>query len=145
MNSSHTPRFGANPLASSERTQLKEGASAFFDRLAEVEKLCLDNPLNRQDPDMRDRVGKEVEEIVITGYRPLWAKAQGKGLEKCERKRWFKWLVMLMSMVQILRAPLMRLAGGSSRCFGDSTSNDVRHCSVDTMRSKTSSRAARPA
>ena len=84
LNSSHTPRFGANPLASSERSQLKEGATAFFDRLTELERLCTENPLNRQDPDMRDRIGKEVEEAVVTGYRPFWNKAQGKGLEKCE-------------------------------------------------------------
>ncbi|ORX34454.1 Cullin repeat-like-containing domain protein [Kockovaella imperatae] len=82
LSSSHTPRFGANPLASSERTHLKEGATAFFDRLAELERSCTENPLNRQDPDMRDRLGKEVEEIVLQGYRPYWTKAQGKGLEK---------------------------------------------------------------
>ena len=80
----HTPRFGPNPLGSSERSNLKEGATAFFDKLAELERICLEYPLNRQDPDMRDRVAKDVEDVVVGGYRGFYGRCQGKGVEKCE-------------------------------------------------------------
>lgn len=80
----HTPRFGPNPLGSSERSHLKEGATAFFDRMTELERICAEHPLNRQDPDMRDRVAKDVEEVVVGGYRAFFNKCQGKQLEKCE-------------------------------------------------------------
>lgn len=62
---------------------MKEGATAFFDKLAELERICSEYPLNRQDPDMRDRVAKEVEDIVVGGYRGFYGRCQGKGLEKC--------------------------------------------------------------
>lgn len=84
LNSTHTPRFGNNPLGHSEKSNLKEGATTFFDRLAELERICAEYPLNRQDPDMRDRVAKEVEDTVVGGYRVFYGKCQGKGLEKCE-------------------------------------------------------------
>jgi hypothetical protein len=54
--------------------------------LTELERICAEYPLNRQDPDMRDRVAKEVEEVVVGGYRTFFNKCQGKQLEKCE---WF--------------------------------------------------------
>lgn len=79
--SHHTPRFvpGGN-----ERQQLKDGATAFFDRLAELESQLRANPLSRNEPDMRDRVGKEAGDIVRDGYRGFTRRCEGKGLEKCE-------------------------------------------------------------
>lgn len=41
-------------------------------------------PLNRQDPEMRDSVGKEVEGLVRKGYEAFAARCQSKGAEKCE-------------------------------------------------------------
>ena len=79
----HASRFGPSSLGSSERSQLKEAATAFFDRLTELERVCAEQPLNRQDPDMRDRVRKEAENIVVSAYRSFHTKCQGKGLEKC--------------------------------------------------------------
>jgi hypothetical protein len=86
LNTTHTPRFGNNPLGHSERSNLKEGATAFFDRLGELERTCSEYPLNRQDPDMRDRVAKEVEDLVVSGYRPFYTRCTGKSLEKCKPK-----------------------------------------------------------
>ena len=76
-----TPRFvpGGN-----ERNALKEGATAFFDRLAELESLLKQYPLSRSEPDMRDRVGKEAGDVVRDGYRAFVRRCEEKGLEKCE-------------------------------------------------------------
>lgn len=41
-------------------------------------------PLSRQDVDLRDRVGKEAEELVVSGCRGFWKRCEGRGLEKCE-------------------------------------------------------------
>lgn len=41
-------------------------------------------PLNRQDPEMRDSVGREVEGVVRKGYEAFAARCQNKGAEKCE-------------------------------------------------------------
>lgn len=41
-------------------------------------------PLNRQDPEMRDSVGREVEGVVRKGYEGFAARCQSKGAEKCE-------------------------------------------------------------
>jgi hypothetical protein len=38
----------------------------------------------RNDPDLRERISKEVELKVKDGYGAFWTKAQGKGIEKCE-------------------------------------------------------------
>jgi hypothetical protein len=109
LQTTHTPRFGANPLGSSDRANLKEGATAFFDRLTEMERLCAEHPLNRQDPDMRDRVAKEVEDLVTAGYRPFWNKGQGKGLEKCECTPALQRVVLLIVRAQICEGHLTTL------------------------------------
>ncbi|WWD15716.1 hypothetical protein CI109_100138 [Kwoniella shandongensis] len=77
----NTPRFGVT-VPSSEKQHLKDSAQAFFDRLAELEGICGNYPLNRQDPEMRDRVGREVEGIVRGGYEGFWGRCAGKGVEK---------------------------------------------------------------
>ena len=84
--SQSTPRFGVSVpgTGSSERTHLKEAATSFFDRLTELEGLSSQYPLSRQDPEMRDRVGKEAEDIVVQTYGAFIGRCQGKGLEKCE-------------------------------------------------------------
>lgn len=41
-------------------------------------------PLSRQDPEMRDSVGKEVEGLVRKGYEAFATRCQSKGAEKCE-------------------------------------------------------------
>ncbi|KAK8870005.1 hypothetical protein IAR55_000575 [Kwoniella newhampshirensis] len=76
-----TPRFGVT-VPSSEKQHLKDSAQAFFERLAELEGVCGNYPLNRQDVDMRDRVGREVEGIVRGGYEGFWGRCAGKGVEK---------------------------------------------------------------
>ncbi|WVR04979.1 hypothetical protein IAU60_001991 [Kwoniella sp. DSM 27419] len=82
LTASHsTPRFGV-PVPSGERSHLKEAAQQFFDRLSELESIVMQYPLNRQDPDMRDRVGRDVEGIVRGGYEAFWARCAGKGVEK---------------------------------------------------------------
>lgn len=86
--SNSTPRFGVSVPGSSERTHLKEAATAFFDRLTELEGVCSQFPLSRQDPEMRDRVGREVEEMVVGAYGVFVGRCSGKGLEKCESSPW---------------------------------------------------------
>jgi hypothetical protein len=63
---------------------MKEMASTFFDRLGEVENTTNQYPFARNDPDLRERISKEVELKVKDGYGAFWTKAQGKGIEKCE-------------------------------------------------------------
>jgi len=73
-------RLALNP----ERATLKEMASTFFDRLGEIENTTNQYPFARNDPDLRERISKEVELKVKDGYGAFWAKSQGKGIEKCE-------------------------------------------------------------
>ncbi|KAL7423726.1 exocyst complex component exo70 [Cryptotrichosporon argae] len=75
-------RFTPMHPTGGERQALKDAASAFFDRLAELEHVCMQYPLSRQDVEMRERVGGEVAEIVGGGYKLFWGRCQGKGLEK---------------------------------------------------------------
>jgi len=70
------------PGTSNERSMLKDCATAFFDRLAELESLCAQYPLNRQDPDLRDRIGREAEDVVCRAWGAYEARCQGKGLDK---------------------------------------------------------------
>ena len=63
---------------------MKEMASTFFDRLGEVENTTNQYPFARNDPDLRERISREVELMVKDGYGAFWTKAQGKGIEKCE-------------------------------------------------------------
>ena len=63
---------------------MKEMASSFFDRLGEVENTTNQYPFARNDPDLRERISREVELMVKDGYGAFWTKAQGKGIEKCE-------------------------------------------------------------
>jgi hypothetical protein len=67
-----------------ERQQLKDCATSFFDRLVELEAACTQWSLSRQDPDLRDRLGKDVGELVGGAYGAFWGRCQGKGVEKCE-------------------------------------------------------------
>ncbi|WWC69690.1 uncharacterized protein I206_103633 [Kwoniella pini CBS 10737] len=76
-----TPRFGVT-VPQGERHNLKESATQFFDKLAELENVILQYPLNRQDPDMRDRISREVEVIIRNGYEAFWGRCAGKGIEK---------------------------------------------------------------
>ncbi|WVW83405.1 hypothetical protein I302_105424 [Kwoniella bestiolae CBS 10118] len=76
-----TPRFGV-PVPQGERHHLKESATQFFEKLSEIESIVLQYPLNRQDPDMRDRIAREVENIVRGGYEVFWGRCAGKGIEK---------------------------------------------------------------
>ena len=101
--STSTPRFGVPVPGSSERAHLKESATAFFDRLSELEGLCAQYPLSRQDPEMRDRVGREVEELVMQAYSGFLARCQGKGLDKCE---YFSLFYSLMG-VEMLRCHVL--------------------------------------
>ena len=85
--SQSTPRFGVSvPLTgnSTERAHLKEASTSFFDRLSELEGISSQYPLSRQDPEMRDRVGREVEELVAGAYGGFVGRCQGKGMEKCK-------------------------------------------------------------
>ncbi len=82
--STSTPRFGVPVPGTGERSHLKEAASGFFDRLSELEGLSSQYPLSRQDPEMRDRVGREIEELVAGAYGGFVGRCQGKGVEKCE-------------------------------------------------------------
>ncbi|WVQ98552.1 hypothetical protein IAU59_005678 [Kwoniella sp. CBS 9459] len=78
-----TPRFGVPvSIPQGERHNLKESAQAFFDKLSELESVVVQYPLNRQDPDMRDRLAREVEGIVRGGYEAFWGRCAGKGIEK---------------------------------------------------------------
>jgi hypothetical protein len=63
---------------------MKEMAATFFDRLGEMENTTNQYPFARNDPDLRERIGKEVETMVRDGYGSFWSKAQGKGIEKCK-------------------------------------------------------------
>ena len=81
---SSTPRFGVNPLASNERTVLKDAATSFFERLAELERTCSQFPLARQDPDLRDRLAGDVLDVVSKAYGSFVIRCQGKGMEKCK-------------------------------------------------------------
>ncbi|WRT66900.1 uncharacterized protein IL334_003865 [Kwoniella shivajii] len=76
-----TPRFGV-PVPQGERHHLKESANQFFEKLAELENIVLQYPLNRQDPDMRDRISREAENIIRGGYDAFWGRCAGKGIEK---------------------------------------------------------------
>jgi hypothetical protein len=73
-------RLALNP----ERATLKEMASTFFDRLTEIENTTNQYPFARNDPDLRERISREVELKVKDGYGGFWTKAQGKSIEKCE-------------------------------------------------------------
>ena len=73
-------RLALNP----ERATLKEMATTFFDRLGEIENTTNQYPFARNDPDLRERISKEVELKVKDGYGAFWTKSQGKGVEKCE-------------------------------------------------------------
>ncbi|WVF72381.1 hypothetical protein IAT40_007196 [Kwoniella sp. CBS 6097] len=78
-----TPRFGVPvSIPQGERHNLKESAQTFFDKLSELENVVTQYPLNRQDPDMRDRLAREVEGIVRGGYEAFWGRCAGKGIEK---------------------------------------------------------------
>ncbi|WVQ78246.1 hypothetical protein IAT38_000329 [Cryptococcus sp. DSM 104549] len=80
--SQHTAaRFGVS-VPTSERQTLKDASHAFFDKLQELEGLCAQFPLNRQDPEMRDSVAREVEGIVRGGYEGFAGRCQSKGAEK---------------------------------------------------------------
>lgn len=57
---------------------------AFFDRLAELEVTCKQYPFSRQDPELGERVGQEVSDLVRQGYNTFWTKAHNKGYDKCE-------------------------------------------------------------
>lgn len=59
-------------------------ATSFFDRLSEIENVTNQYPFARNDPDLRERIAKEVEGMVKDGYGGFWSKSQGKGIEKCE-------------------------------------------------------------
>jgi hypothetical protein len=80
----HTAQSRFNVGASHDKQTTKEASTAFFDRLAELEQICRQYPLNRQDPDLRDRVGRDVEDLVRVAYATFWNKAHGKGFDKCE-------------------------------------------------------------
>jgi len=83
-NPTSTPRFGVTvPGSSGEKSSLKEASATFFELLTELEQLCSQYPLNRQDPDLRDRVGREVEDMVGAAYGAFCSRCSGKGLEKC--------------------------------------------------------------
>ncbi|EIW68795.1 hypothetical protein M231_06865 [Tremella mesenterica] len=79
-----TPRFGMSVpgVSGSERNTLKESATLFFDRLSELEQVCTQYPLSRQDPDLRDRLASDVDEVVATAYRTFVTRCQGKQLDK---------------------------------------------------------------
>ncbi|OXB39264.1 hypothetical protein J007_00940 [Cryptococcus neoformans] len=79
---SHTQRFAVPQLPTSERHNLKESSIAFFERLGELEGVISRYPLNRQDPEMRDSVGREVEGVVRKGYEAFATRCQNKGAEK---------------------------------------------------------------
>ncbi|WVO16993.1 hypothetical protein L204_104679 [Cryptococcus depauperatus] len=78
----HNQRFGVPQLPTSEKQLLKESSIAFFDRLQELEAIISNHPLNRQDPEMRDSVGKEIEGLVRRGYDAFVTRCQNKGAEK---------------------------------------------------------------
>jgi exocyst complex protein 7 len=88
--STHTPRFGVSvPSISSissnaERQSLKDAATLFYARLAEIDGIARQGGWNRLDVEMRERVGKEVEAVVGDAVRRFWTRCEGKGLEKCE-------------------------------------------------------------
>ncbi|XAO24207.1 hypothetical protein I312_103002 [Cryptococcus bacillisporus CA1280] len=82
---SHSQRFAVPQLPTSERHNLKESSIAFFERLGELEGVVTRYPLNRQDPEMRDSVGKEVEGLVRKGYEAFATRCQSKGAEKYVR------------------------------------------------------------
>lgn len=79
-----TPQQSSRLALNPERGNLKEMASTFFDRLGEVENTTNQYPFARNDPDLRERILREVELMVNDGYGAFWTKAQGKGIEKCE-------------------------------------------------------------
>ncbi|KAK4687879.1 exocyst complex component 7, partial [Tremellales sp. Uapishka_1] len=77
-----TPRFGVSVGGHSERQALKESAVAFLNRFTELEIICKQYPLARSDPDMRDRVGREVEDLVVGAWQAFNSRCAGKALEK---------------------------------------------------------------
>lgn len=79
-----TTRFVPNITASTERQHLKDASTQFFDKLAELESVCLQYPLSRGDPDLRDRIGKEAGELVGGAWRTFLGRCSGKGVDKCE-------------------------------------------------------------
>lgn len=74
-------------FTNSEKQSTKEAAASFFDRLAELETTCRQHPLSRQDPELRERVGAEVGDIVGGAYKTFWSKAHSKGFDKCKSNR----------------------------------------------------------
>jgi hypothetical protein len=79
-----TPQQSTRLALNPERTTLKEMASTFFDRLGEMENTTNQYPFARNDPDLRERIGREVELMVRDGYGGFWNRSQGKGIEKCK-------------------------------------------------------------
>lgn len=73
-------RFGVG--GPSEKQSTKEAAASFFERLAELETACKRYALNRADPDLRDRMAAEADDIVRTGYKAFWQKGHAKGFDK---------------------------------------------------------------
>ncbi|ODN84885.1 hypothetical protein L202_00737 [Cryptococcus amylolentus CBS 6039] len=75
-------RFGVPKVPTSERHVLKEAAIAFFDRFQELESILMQDPLNRQDLEMRDSVAREAEAVVRRGYEAFVGRCQSKSAEK---------------------------------------------------------------
>lgn len=80
---SHTAQTRFN-VGSSDKQSTKEAAASFFDRVAELEATCKQYPFSRQDPELRERIGAEVGELVRAGYAAFWTKAHSRGYDKCE-------------------------------------------------------------
>lgn len=78
------PQQSSRLALNTERSTLKEVATGFFDRLSDIENTTNQYPFARNDPDLRERIGKEVETMVRDGYSGFWTRSQGKGIEKCE-------------------------------------------------------------
>ncbi|BEI87205.1 hypothetical protein CcaverHIS002_0705510 [Cutaneotrichosporon cavernicola] len=82
---SHTAEKRFN-VGSADKQSTKEAAASFFDRLAELEMVCRQHPLSRQDPELRERMGNEVADFVRQGYTGFWTKAHSKGYDKYLRQ-----------------------------------------------------------
>ncbi|BEJ18229.1 hypothetical protein CspHIS471_0705060 [Cutaneotrichosporon sp. HIS471] len=82
---SHTAEKRFN-VGSADKQSTKEASASFFERLAELEMVCRQNPLSRQDPELRERVGNEVADFVRQGYAAFWTKAHSKGYDKYLRQ-----------------------------------------------------------
>jgi hypothetical protein len=68
----------------SERQQLKESITAFFERLDELEKISRQFPLNRQETELRDRLVTDTVGLVMPAYTNCYSRCSGKNLDKCE-------------------------------------------------------------